>query len=114
MGEQPHAPPHATSLKVPSHATRPSFPHCAWLWVQVNPMSFIMEQAGGKAVTGTGRALEVVPTKVHQRVPIYLGCVRDVDLVGKFLADAAADAAGAGGASATGAATGGAAGAGSA
>jgi hypothetical protein len=83
---------------------------------QVNPMSFIMEQAGGKAVTGTGRALEVAPTKVHQRSPIYLGCVRDVELVTKFLDDAAAETGGAaGGAVAGGAGAGGAAaGAGSA
>lgn len=57
------------------------------LLYEVNPMSFIMEQAGGKATTGTCRALDLVPTKVHQRCPIYLGCVRDVDLILSFLAD---------------------------
>jgi fructose-1,6-bisphosphatase I len=55
------------------------------LLYEVNPMSMIMEQAGGKATTGTQRALDVMPTKVHQRVPIYLGCVRDVDLILGFL-----------------------------
>jgi len=57
------------------------------LLYEVNPMSMIMEQAGGKATTGTGRALETPATKVHQRVPIYLGCVRDVDLILKFLGE---------------------------
>lgn len=50
-------------------------------------MSMIMEQAGGKATTGTHRALETPATKVHQRCPIYLGCNRDVDLILKFLSE---------------------------
>merc|ERR1712125_237936 len=37
------------------------------------PMSFIMEQAGGLATTGTQRAMEITPEFVHQRVPIVMG-----------------------------------------
>lgn len=51
------------------------------LLYECNPMSFIMEQAGGKATTGEERMLDVVPTSIHERRPIFLGCARDVDLV---------------------------------
>jgi len=46
-----------------------------------NPMSFIMEQAGGKATTGKERVLDVIPTTIHERVPIFIGCKRDVEMV---------------------------------
>lgn len=57
------------------------------LLYECNPMAFIMEQAGGKAVTGRGneRVLDVVPTGLHMRVPIYLGSADDVDEVLSFL-----------------------------
>lgn len=43
------------------------------------PMSFIVEQAGGKSITGHSRVLDIPPTKVHQRVPVILGSSDDVD-----------------------------------
>lgn len=43
------------------------------LMYECNPMAFIMEQAGGKASTGTQRILEVMPEKLHQRVPLFIG-----------------------------------------
>ncbi|MFA6261828.1 MAG: class 1 fructose-bisphosphatase [Bacteroidia bacterium] len=43
------------------------------LMYECNPMAFIVEQAGGKATTGTQRILEIQPTELHQRVPIYIG-----------------------------------------
>ncbi|CAA7400275.1 unnamed protein product [Spirodela intermedia] len=46
---------------------------------EVFPMSFLMEQAGGQAFTGKGRALELVPTKIHERSPIFLGSYDDVE-----------------------------------
>mmetsp|Transcript_9916 Transcript_9916/g.20183 ORF Transcript_9916/g.20183 Transcript_9916/m.20183 type:complete len:406 (+) Transcript_9916:67-1284(+) len=42
------------------------------------PMSYLMEQAGGLSTTGTERVLEIVPTEVHQRVPIVMGSKNDV------------------------------------
>lgn len=45
------------------------------------PMSFIMEQAGGLSTTGTKRVLEILPEKVHQRVPIVMGSKQDVQEV---------------------------------
>ena len=42
------------------------------------PMSFIMEQAGGLATTGTERVMEIVPEIVHQRVPMVMGSKNDI------------------------------------
>ena len=44
-------------------------------------------QAGGKAVTGRGdeRVLDVVPTKLHERCPIYLGSSEDIDVILSYL-----------------------------
>jgi len=42
------------------------------------PMSFIMEQAGGMSTTGTQRVMEITPTEVHQRVPIFMGSKNDI------------------------------------
>lgn len=43
------------------------------LMYECNPMAFIMEQAGGKASTGAQRIMEVIPEKLHQRVPLFIG-----------------------------------------
>lgn len=43
------------------------------------PMSMICEQAGGLGTTGTERVLDVMPTKVHQRVPLFVGSKKEVE-----------------------------------
>jgi len=43
------------------------------LLYEAAPMAKILEEAGGSATTGTQRILEIVPTEIHQRVPVYLG-----------------------------------------
>ncbi len=44
------------------------------LLYECNPMAFIIEQAGGRAVDGRGtRILDIVPTELHQRSPILIG-----------------------------------------
>ncbi|NDC41028.1 MAG: class 1 fructose-bisphosphatase [Chitinophagia bacterium] len=43
------------------------------LQYECNPMAFIMQAAGGVATTGTQDILEVQPTELHQRVPVYIG-----------------------------------------
>jgi len=48
------------------------------LLYECNPMAMLVEQAGGKATTGTQRILDIVPTALHQRVPIFLGSPDDV------------------------------------
>lgn len=45
------------------------------------PMAFLVEAAGGMASTGTERILDLKPTSIHERAPIFLGCKRDVKIV---------------------------------
>ena len=49
------------------------------LMYEANPMSFIVEQAGGAASTGRQRMLDVQPTGLHQRVPVFLGSRAEVE-----------------------------------
>jgi len=41
-------------------------------------MSFLIEQAGGLALTGKNRIMDVIPQSVDQRVPCILGSPEDV------------------------------------
>lgn len=43
------------------------------LQYECNPMAFLMEAAGGVASNGTQDILDIVPTELHQRSPIYIG-----------------------------------------
>jgi len=58
------------------------------LMYECNPMAFIIESAGGRATNGKKRILEIVPEKLHQRVPIFCGSEEDVKMVEKFMAEA--------------------------
>ena len=49
------------------------------LMYEANPMALLIEQAGGAASTGRERILDVVPTKLHQRVPVILGSRNEVE-----------------------------------
>ncbi len=49
------------------------------LLYECNPIAFLMEQAGGKAIDGNQRILEIVPTELHQRVPFFCGSTDMVD-----------------------------------
>lgn len=51
------------------------------LLYEANPMSFIVEQAGGLSTTGTQRVLDLVPINIHERSSIFLGCERDVNRI---------------------------------
>lgn len=51
------------------------------LLYECNPLAFIVEQAGGKATTGTQRILEISPKELHQRVPIIIGSKNMVEQV---------------------------------
>ncbi|KAA1471165.1 fructose-1,6-bisphosphatase [Dentipellis sp. KUC8613] len=48
------------------------------------PMAFLTEQAGGIATTGTKRILDIVPTNIHERCPVFLGSKDDVQDLMKF------------------------------
>ena len=47
-------------------------------------MAMIVEQAGGLASTGRSRILDVVPERVHQRVPVVLGTRAEVERVERY------------------------------
>ncbi len=54
------------------------------LLYEANPMAFILEQAGGKAVAGSGRILQVSPSELHERVPVVLGSPFEVEMYERF------------------------------
>jgi fructose-1,6-bisphosphatase I len=54
------------------------------LLYEVAPMGMIVEQAGGRASTGSGRVLDLEATEYHQRAPIILGSPDDVELAEEF------------------------------
>lgn len=51
------------------------------LMYEANPMSFIVEQAGGVSSTGRQRILEIQPEGLHQRVPVILGSRNEVERI---------------------------------
>ena len=56
------------------------------LQYEVNPLAFVVEQAGGQAITEDGqRVLDLQPTELHQRTPIFMGSKEDVDECASFL-----------------------------
>ena len=55
------------------------------LLYECNPISFIIEQAGGKATDGHKRIMELQPTSLHQRTPFYCGSTNMVNKVEEFL-----------------------------
>ncbi len=58
------------------------------LLYEANPMAFIIEQAGGKASTGTRDILDIIPSELHQRVPLFIGSKNMVEQVEKYCTDA--------------------------
>ena len=55
------------------------------LMFESNPMAFITEQAGGKATTGAERILDLEPTEIHQRNPVFMGSPDMVDKLESFI-----------------------------
>lgn len=54
------------------------------LLYECKPMSFLAEQAGGKATDGKQRILDIEPTELHQRVPFIVGSKNMVDKFMEF------------------------------
>ena len=48
------------------------------LLYEASPMAFLVEAAGGAASDGSQRILEIEPTELHQRVPVFMGSTEDV------------------------------------
>ena len=55
------------------------------LLYECNPLAFICEQAGGAATDGVHRLLDVKPTALHQRSPIFIGSKGDVEIAQTML-----------------------------
>ena len=55
------------------------------LLYECNPLAFIIEQAGGKASNGQDRILELVPTSLHQRTPLFIGSSRMVTKAEEYM-----------------------------
>jgi fructose-1,6-bisphosphatase I len=65
----------------PWDAREPDKPGKLRLMYEANPMAFIVEQAGGLATDGRQRVLDIVPTRLHQRVAVVLGSRHEVQRV---------------------------------
>lgn len=57
------------------------------LMYEANPMSFIIEQAGGAATNGRQRILDIQPEFLHQRVPVFLGSKEEVERITAYHQD---------------------------
>jgi fructose-1,6-bisphosphatase I len=55
------------------------------LLYECNPLAFIIEQAGGKATDGFRRILDIQPTSLHQRTPLFIGSADMVAMAGEFM-----------------------------
>ena len=62
----------------------PAKPGRLRLLYEANPMSYLIEQAGGAASTGRRRILEVTPESLHQRVPVILGSKEEVERIARY------------------------------
>jgi fructose-1,6-bisphosphatase I len=55
------------------------------LLFEINPMAFLIEQAGGAASNGLKRVLDLQPEDIHQRSPVFIGCKEDVALAEELI-----------------------------
>ncbi|MBE0500322.1 MAG: class 1 fructose-bisphosphatase [Desulfuromonadales bacterium] len=54
---------------------------------ELNPMAYLIEQAGGAASTGRQPILDVVPQAIDDRAPIFIGSKAEVAMAEKFIAE---------------------------
>ena len=54
------------------------------LMYEANPMGWLVEQAGGAATNGKDRILDIVPSKLHERVSVILGSKNEVERVTRY------------------------------
>lgn len=55
------------------------------LLYEAAPMAFIIEQAGGKATNGEIDILQIKPTDIHQRTPVFLGSPKEINQLMEFI-----------------------------
>ncbi|MBE9229674.1 class 1 fructose-bisphosphatase [Phormidium sp. LEGE 05292] len=58
------------------------------LLYEAAPLAFLAQQAGGRASTGMQDIMDVIPQKLHERVPLIIGSKEDVALVESFITEA--------------------------
>jgi fructose-1,6-bisphosphatase I/sedoheptulose-1,7-bisphosphatase len=68
----------------PKDTKDPSKPGRLRLLYEASPMAMIIEQAGGSASTGRERMLDVIPSELHQRVPLILGAKHEVERLERY------------------------------
>jgi fructose-1,6-bisphosphatase I len=68
----------------PWDSRKPDMPGKLRLMYEANPMGFLMEQAGGAAVAGHERILDIRPEKLHQRVSVIMGSRDEVEVVARY------------------------------
>jgi len=68
----------------PRDRREPDKPGKLRLMYEANPMSFLVEQAGGAATNGMQRIMEIQPAKLHERVAVFLGSREEVERVTSY------------------------------
>ncbi|HOB96724.1 MAG TPA: class 1 fructose-bisphosphatase [Aquabacterium sp.] len=71
----------------PRDTKGPGKPGRLRLMDEANPISFLVEQAGGCSSTGRGRLMDVAPEHLHQRVPVILGSKNEVLRIERYHAE---------------------------
>jgi fructose-1,6-bisphosphatase I len=70
----------------PSDTKDPRKPHGKLrLMCEANPMAFVVTEAGGYASNGEKPILEIEPEELHQRVPLFIGSKKDVELAEEYV-----------------------------
>jgi fructose-1,6-bisphosphatase I len=70
----------------------PNKPGKLRLMYEANPMSWLIEQAGGASTNGKQRILDIAPEQLHQRVSVVLGSKNEVERATRYYAEQAAQA----------------------
>jgi fructose-1,6-bisphosphatase I len=65
----------------PFDSREPGKPGKLRLMYEGNPMSFLVEQAGGAATNGLQPIMDITPTKLHERVAVFMGSKNEIDRV---------------------------------
>jgi fructose-1,6-bisphosphatase I len=68
----------------PWDAREPGKPGKLRLMYEANPMSWLVEQAGGAATNGRQRILDIQPSSLHERVSVFLGSKNEVEQVSSY------------------------------
>ena len=54
------------------------------LTYECSPLAFIIEQAGGRAISENGRIMDIIPNDLHQRVPFFIGIEIELPKIDDF------------------------------